>query len=283
LAGLPYPLGHGPLVSQVLGIRLAKGETLTEWRTRPLTRAQIHYAFDDVRHLLPVWERLSERLQKLDRIAWAGEEFSRLRELATPDDEGLSVSTDKWRRLRGAGSLDRRRLAILRELFYWREKTAAESNRPARTIVRDDLLVEITRRNPRAVRDLQPVRGLAKRHLDGIFEAIERGRALPGEQCPVPSDREQDAPQVAWIVAIMNAVLADFAAKEHLAANLVATTTDMKLLVKAFMQNASPGPESQLTRGWRAQHVLPHLQAILEGKKTVRIRDVRAEAPFGYE
>src|SRR5438552_3157740 len=39
LVGLAYPLGHGALVNQVVGVQLAKAETLTEWRDRPLTRA----------------------------------------------------------------------------------------------------------------------------------------------------------------------------------------------------------------------------------------------------
>src|SRR5947209_5041777 len=52
LIGLSYPMGHGNLVSSVLRIHMAKGETLTEWRDRPLTKSQIRYAFDDVRHLL---------------------------------------------------------------------------------------------------------------------------------------------------------------------------------------------------------------------------------------
>src|SRR6266849_1052128 len=47
LVGLPYPLGHATLVSQLLGVQLQKGETLTEWRDRPLTPAQVRYAFDD--------------------------------------------------------------------------------------------------------------------------------------------------------------------------------------------------------------------------------------------
>ena len=50
LVGLPYPLSHGSLVAHVLDKKLDKGETLTEWSTRPLTKAQIHYAFDDVRY-----------------------------------------------------------------------------------------------------------------------------------------------------------------------------------------------------------------------------------------
>src|SRR6266404_4207568 len=61
LVGLAYPLSHGALVSQLLGIQLPKGETLTEWRDRPLTPAQVRYAFDDVRYLLPLWQEVHAR------------------------------------------------------------------------------------------------------------------------------------------------------------------------------------------------------------------------------
>src|SRR5205823_8793536 len=116
LVGMTYPLGHGNLVNQLLGVQLAKGETLTEWRTRPLTRAQIRYAFDDVRYLLPVWQRLSARLETLGRTEWAREEFARLTTSATPEEPGIISATERWRKLRGLGSLDRRRLAVIREL-----------------------------------------------------------------------------------------------------------------------------------------------------------------------
>src|SRR5437879_10716556 len=86
LAGLAYPLGHGALVSQVLGVQLAKGETLTEWRDRPLTRQQIRYAFDDVRYLLPLWEKITTRLKEMGRAEWAREEFVRLAEHAAPEE-----------------------------------------------------------------------------------------------------------------------------------------------------------------------------------------------------
>ena len=78
LVGLAYPLGHGPLVSQLVGVQLAKAETLTEWRDRPLTGEQIRYAFDDVRYLLPAWRRVAGRLEKLGRADWAREEFARM-------------------------------------------------------------------------------------------------------------------------------------------------------------------------------------------------------------
>ncbi|HYV37480.1 MAG TPA: ribonuclease D, partial [Gemmataceae bacterium] len=179
LAGLPYPLGHGSLVKEVLGIQLSKGETLTEWGKRPLTKSQIRYAFDDVRHLLAIWKKLSARLDKLGRRDWAKEECARLIASAKPHAPAQDGPSEKWRKLRGVGSLDRRRLAVVRELFTWREAAAAKHNRPPRTIVRDDLLIEIARRGPAKESDLNVIRGLPKRDLTAIVDAVQRGRDLP--------------------------------------------------------------------------------------------------------
>jgi ribonuclease D len=279
LVGLGYPLGHGALVNQVVGVQLAKAETLTEWRDRPLTRAQIRYAFDDVRYLLPAWQRVARRLEDLGRVEWAREEFARLAGAVAPDE----VPAEKWRKLRGLGSLDRRRLAMVRALFNWREEAAARANRPARTIVRDDLLVEIARRNPQRERDLHPIRGLPRRDLPAIVQAVEAARALPLEQCPRVAEREQDPPQVGLVANVLQAVLGDLCARRSLAPSLVATVHDVKLLVRARLQGLPPPAESLLTQGWRGRHVLPDLLAVLEGRRRLRIADVRAEAPFVVE
>jgi ribonuclease D len=276
LVGLAYPLGHAVLVNQVLGVQIAKGETLTEWRDRPLTPQQIRYAFDDVRYLLPVWEGLAQRLGKLGRLDWAREEFARLAAVAAPEEP----AAEKWRKLRGLGSLDRRRLAIVRELSRWREGVAAQTNRPARTIVRDDLLVEIARRNPTRERDLSVIRGLRRRDVAAILQVVQEARGLALEECPKVLEREQDPPQLALIANVLAAVLGDFCARNHLAANLVANGQDVKLLVRAALQGAVPAEDSLLSQGWRRQHVLPHLLAILEGRSSLRVTDVGAEAPF---
>jgi len=276
LAGLAYPLGHAALVSQVLGIQIAKGETLTEWRDRPLTALQIRYAFDDVRYLLPLWRRLQDRLQELGRQDWAREEFSRLAANAAPEEPSL----EKWRKLRGLGSLDRRRLAIVRELNQWREEVAERTNRPARTIVRDDLLIEIARRNPHREGDLSVIRGLPRRDVAAILQAVQRARALPMEQCPELADREQDPPQVQLITNVLTAVHGDFCARQELAPNLVASTQDIRLLVRTRLTGEPLPPTSLLSQGWRKTHVLPQLLAVLEGQRALRITDVKSETPF---
>jgi ribonuclease D len=276
LVGLAYPLGHGALVNQVLGVQLAKGETLTEWRDRPLTQQQLRYAFDDVRYLLGVFEVLANRLSELERHEWAREEFVRLTSHAPPEE----ASQEKWRRLRGLGSLDRRRLAIVRELSQWREQVAARKNRPPRTIVRDDLMIEIARRTPTRERDLAVIRGLPRNDLRGILSAVEKARALPLEECPALSEREQDPPQAALLASVLSALLGDFCARSHLAPNLVCNNQDIKLLVRSRLQGQPVPPESSLAQGWRSRHVLPYLQEFLAGRRALRVADVLSETPF---
>jgi ribonuclease D len=279
LVGLAYPLSHAALVSHLLGVQLGKGETLTEWRDRPLTQQQLRYAFDDVRYLLPLWQRLAAQLEQLGRSEWAREEFARLAVQAAPDEP----ATDRWRKLRGLGTLDRRGLAIVRELYRWRNETAARLNRPARAIVRDDLLIEIARRNPSRQRDLSVIRGLPHRYLAAIAEVLERVHALPEEERPLVAGREQDPPQVSLVTNVLTAVLGDFCAKTQLAANLVANNQDVRLLARSRLQGAAFPVDSLLGQGWRSQHVLPELRAVLEGRRTVRIADITREAPFILE
>jgi ribonuclease D len=262
----------------LLRVQLVKGETLTEWRSRPLTRNQIRYAFDDVRYLLPVAQRLTQRLEALQRLDWAGEEFARLALQGMPEE----TTVERWRKLRGLGSLDRRRLAVVRALYLWREETAARTNRPTRAICRDDLMIEIAKRNPTRERDLQVIRGLPRRDLSAIIEVVEKARAIPLEQCPALTDRDQDPPQLQLVTNVLTAFLGDLCARWRLAPNLVANTSDLKLLVRTRRQGGDLPADSLLTQGWRGKHVLPELLAVLDGRRSLYVANLKAENPFGF-
>jgi ribonuclease D len=283
LVGLNYPMGHGALVYQLLGTQLSKGETLTEWRHRPLTPSQISYAFDDVRYLLPLWEKLDEYLAELGRRDWARQDFTRFIAQALPELNNQLAVADKWRKLKGLGVLDRKRLALVREMFLTREAVAAEMNRPPRVLVRDDLLVEIARRNPKSPDEVQTMRGMARRFVQPLWDAIERARKLPIDQMPKPLERDQDRPQVALVVNLLAAILNDFCAREKLAVGLTATMSDLKDLVRTKMQKELPSETNLLLTGWRKNFVLPVLLEFLEGKRSVRITDLQAESPFALE
>src|SRR5262249_2064239 len=255
LVGLNYPMGHAALVYQLLGTQLSKGETLTEWRHRPLTASQMSYAFDDVRYLLPLWQRLDARLAELGRRDWARQEFDRFVAQAIPELTNQPIIADKWRKLRGLGVLDRRRLAMGREMFLAREAVAAQMNRPPRVRGRDDLLIGIARRNPNAAQGAQTRRGMARRFVQPMWEAIERARQLAPDQLPNNIEREQDRPQVALIVNLLGAILSDFCAREKLAVSLTCSMNDLRDLVRAKMQNDSASATNPLMAGWRKDFV----------------------------
>ncbi len=49
--GLKPQVGYAELVKTLLDVTIPKGQTRTDWSMRPLTRAQLEYAADDVLHL----------------------------------------------------------------------------------------------------------------------------------------------------------------------------------------------------------------------------------------
>lgn len=280
LVGVGYPMGHAALVQQLLGITLQKGETLTDWSRRPLTDHQVRYAFDDVRFLLRLHAKLDGKLARLGRGDWATEEFAALTRRALSEDPEI----ERWRKLRGLGSLDRKKLAIVRELYAWRESVAERQNRPSRTVLRDDLIVEVAKRAPRNERDLAVLRGLPNREHAAILEAVRRGRETPADALPAATERDNDPPQVGMVTSFLMSLLGDLCARWKITPGMVATNYDVKALVRAhFQQSDEVADDSALTRGWRSRHVLPVVRDILEGRQGVRVGDVRRTTPFAWD
>ncbi len=278
LSGFVYPLGHAALVSQLLGVSLTKSETLTEWRDRPLTDQQLRYAFDDVRYLLPLADELTKRLEGRGRLAWAHEEFERLGVAASEEEPAV----EKWRRLRGLGSLHRRQLAVVRELYQWRDAAAIRANRPPRTICRDDLLIEIARRNPTRERDLQVIRGLNRHDWKGLLAAVGRGRSLPWEACPEVVEREQDPQQVTLLTNLLQAVVAHLCGELRIAPGLICAAQDLRLLARRTVLGDTHEAPSVLNQGWRREHIRPVLDMVLCGERSLRVARPQDEAPLDF-
>jgi hypothetical protein len=81
--------------------------------------------------------------------------------------------------------------------------------------------------------------------------------------------------------SFLGVVLADWCIRNRLAANLVASASDLRALVRSRVER-EPVPDIPLTRGWRAAVVLPELDAILNGTRAVRVENLRAQAPLDF-
>ncbi|MEN9673875.1 MAG: hypothetical protein RL553_2140 [Planctomycetota bacterium] len=279
LIGVGYPAGYGTLVQTFAGTRLSKQETLTDWRIRPLTADQITYAFDDVRYLLQCHEKISARLLELDRIDWAEEEFADLQARSNLDEP----IGERWRKVKGTGGFDRKRLAMVREIVAWREEFAAKRNRPPRAILRDDLIADIVKRNPQKAQDILAFRGIQHRDSEEIMAAIQKARALPLDTLPIQDETKPDAPQVGLIGQVMAGLLGDLCNRKSLIPGLVATASDLRELVRSKIDNTSLSGTNSLAKGWRLKHVFPVLMDFLEGKTSLRLARVDNESPFEYD
>ena len=204
--------------------------------------------------------RIHGRLSDLGRTAWAEEEFRTMERRWLAEDPEL----EPWRRLRGLGNLDRKRLAVVKEVFAWREALASKLNRPSRYLLRDDLVIEVAKRMPKSDPRLAVLRGLPHRDHADLLAAVSRGLAIDPEDHPTAVERDNDPPQVGLVTSLLQAVLGALWAKEKLTPSLVATTADVKQLVRSRVAELPLPEDSNLVRGWRGQH-LPVLKEVLEG------------------
>lgn len=275
LAGLPYPLGYGRLVDHLLRVKLHQGETYSEWSQRPLTPEQLRYAVEDVAYLLPLRDKLARRLEQTGRSGWLREEVSRMetRELYARDVE------EPWARVRGKGGLNRRGLAILREVASFREALAKERDIPSRTLLRDDALVEVSRRRPTAARDLRGLRSFSRhdddRMIRGLLDAVARGAEVPDEQCPeLPEEREEWAPgrMLADLAAAVGQALCQAGGVSH---DLFAGRSDYMELAEAVVRPPGPNsavrPAPRLLAGWRGEFAGSALTEVLGGRAAVKV------------
>ncbi len=279
MVGMEYPAGYGNLVSRLLNTAPHKGETRTDWSRRPLTSRQLTYAAEDVRYLIPMRVVLHERLESLQRTAWLEEETAAwLAELAE------ARGRERWRRVAGGNALSPRARAIVRELWRWREAEAAARNRPVKTVLRDDLIVELARRGSADPRQIEALRGMERRDLRPLVPelaaAIERALRLPEEELPQPLPRT-DASHFTLLGQLLSSALGTICRNAQIAPSLVGTPSDVRDFIAWRLGERDPRhPPPILTQGWRAQVVGRMLDDLLAGKLAIRVRDPRSSEPL---
>jgi len=281
LMGIEYPASFRTLLGKVLGKTPGSEETRTDWQRRPLSERQIQYALDDVRYLAEIRDALHARLDQLGRLSWLDGEMA-----AWQDQAEQSVSREQWRRLSGQSGLDRQGLAIVRELWQWRESEAERRNCPVRYVLRDDLLVELAKRKTADLKRIRAVRGMErsdlKRSLPALAERIQQGLSLPKQQWPTKSFREK-TPRLAVLGQLLFAALGSVCRQAELAPALVGSPSDVRELVAYRTGQARKGRPPRLAQGWRAEVVGNLFEDLLAGKRSIRIADPMSDHPLRFE
>ncbi|HUR77749.1 MAG TPA: HRDC domain-containing protein [Acidimicrobiales bacterium] len=246
------------LVERVVGVRLPKGDRMTDWTRRPLTESQRTYAAADVEHLGAVREYLSADLEARGRLAWAEDECAAaLARAAAPGDADVA-----WWRIKEARQCRGAARGVAQEVAAWRERRAQATDVPIRFVLADLAVAGIAQAAPETVQQLNAVRGLSGRGVRGdvaeeILAAVARGKALPPEQLrvPVTDDLEREQRPAAALAA---AWVAQLARQERIDATMLATRSDLT----AFLAGSE---DAKLRHGWRAQLVGAPLAKLVTG------------------
>ncbi len=267
--GWGYPISLSRIVRLVSHTTLHKSQTLSDWRRRPLTDEQIRYGAEDVIHILPAHRILTGMLAQRGRMAWVEEECRKLCEVTPPEEEG----PQRLRRLKGSGSLTRRELAIADALIAERDVLARQYDRPARTIVKDHLLVELARRGWTDIKRMRSLRGLnvSDAGLKRMAAAIEVAKKTPQEDLPEPTAAEDD-PVEDLLGTLASAVVKDYCLKSGVAASLVASKSDLRALVAKYVHPDQPPPECALDEGWRKEAIGDLLHDVIAGRRRLAIQ-----------
>lgn len=268
LIDVAFPSSFLRLVETYTNVTLDKGATLTDWKRRPLSDAQIAYAAADIEHLRPLFKRLRDIATDMERLDIIGDACDAARQSAVDGP----LPHEAWRTLGAAWALDTLSATRLRELCAWREGVAKSDNQPARRIISDGILLEFARRRPKDVTDMVNNRripqGLIKKYATAVLEVLEHGeRRLAFEPVPLVQRFSEEAALVDWVRTVLTLV----GREQGWSVDLLAT----KALLWDAVLCDSTIPDSLF--GWRSPLIASTVRKALSGDLVVR------RSPTGWD
>ena len=259
--------GYESLVRRVLGLKLRGGEGFTRWDKRPLTPKQITYAADDARCLLDLGAEIERRLRELGRLEWAREECRLVEE--SRDERSPEQAYDRLPKL---GRLDAQGRAVAYRLCEWRDAVARQMDRPPPFVVPDQVMIELARRRPGDRSALENIRGLpqATLHRRGDELLGQISQAKDAEPPPAPPQGPRRDSSEAPLVSLAQALVRQRSIDSGIATELIATQSELALLVAAVRRGVE-GNGVRALRGWRRELVGEELRELIEGRRALSV------------
>ncbi len=260
LLGDTLQIGYGALVLSECGVKLRKADSFTDWSHRPLTESQIDYALDDVMYLPKLYRSLKSKLESLGRLSWLAPDFAEL----SDESRYIEHPNERYKRIKRVNQLSRRQLNIARALASWRELTAMKRNIPRKRVLSDEQVVEICKREPRALDQLFMVRGVSsalsmpdsRKVLALCIKALD----APEDEWPeLPRHVDKNEPSVDAQVDLLSSLVKLRAHEHGIASAVLASHADLVKIARAHYDDVD------VLKGWRRTIVGEDLLALMHG------------------
>ena len=173
-------VGLASLVKSFFGLDLPKSSQKANWARRPLTPAMLQYAINDTKYLLPLADRLETQLREINRWSWYEESCTRAVAATAEDRER---DPERIWKISGSALLSPRGLAVLRELWFWRDTEAQKVDRPTFQVMRNEELIELAKSAVSGDK-VRPPNWLPSARRRRLEETIERALEIPESDWP---------------------------------------------------------------------------------------------------
>jgi ribonuclease D len=170
-------VGLSALLQSEFGVRVNKKYQRANWGRRPLPPEMLAYAQLDTHYLIPLRQRLKDRLVSRQRWDLAQEDFRRACLVDNNHHEPKTVNC--WR-INGVQDLTAKQTAVLHELCHFRDQKACALDRPLFKVIGDKALLNIAITCPDSLGKLEQVPGISNKQVRWIgpelVAAVKRGR-----------------------------------------------------------------------------------------------------------
>lgn len=256
------------LHDQLLGVRLPKGDRLTDWLRRPLSEAQLAYAASDVVHLLEIHRILETDLARRGRLQWAEAECEEVLQRGHTQRDPAQA----WLKIKETRHLSGRGRGVAQALAQWREERAQETDQPPRFVLPDLAVVGIAQKPPTSTEDLRRVRGLDERHLRNGHAEELLGVVAAGldndVSTPARTGNRALMERLRPAVTLVSAWLSQHAQDIEIDPAMLGTRADIEALLRG-------DADARLSTGWRAEHVGAPIRSLVDGEATLAFDDGR--------
>ena len=238
---MSHQCGYSALAKQALNVEIDKTQQTTDWSVRPLSKAQIDYALNDVIFLPQIYKWLSEKLAENGFGDWAKEEMSSVYRFNYAPDPW-----EQWRDVPISYPVPEDR-GVLRELCAWRENAAKRLDIPRSWFIPDKVLAAIAKAAPKTLSELSNLTEtgprLVSKYGRRILSAVEKGSGKPIQASFTPTRKASDEDKE--MIKDLKKLLRSTCDKAGLPPSLVATTAELHKLVLAEQ------PDVRCRSGWR--------------------------------
>ena len=268
--GYGLAISLADLVRDLVGVRLKKSHTVSDWSARPFSPGQLEYLIDDVAHLLKMHDTLAQRLERNGRYEWALEENQTLSDPAKYRLDPRRL----YMRISGSNRMSRRELGVLSQLAILRERVARQRDLPLKYIMADDVLAGLATMRPKELDDLAQLRrldaGTRKSLGTAILEAVAAGEAIAEHDLPQRPSRPLGN-QREGLVSIMSVLAAAIAQQNDLPSSLLVPRAALERIAREVPQDAKALEEALDLNPWRSALIVDPLWRLLSAQAALEI------------